>query len=982
MIGAPGFVTKLLNCQKGDEEDAASFYDFIHEVLIQNPDSRFPFEQPPPPQPQIETIALKGGGAKVAGYFGVTDALSELGLLDGLKHIIGTSGGGIFGLFFSLGFSGPQITKLFERVSLVDVTDKRGSFFGQWWASTPIAQSLDAIISGHIYSGEVLKELVQGILEFVLGDKEATFRDLHLAKQENPRLKDLNVVATKLKPDPDESPVTLFGHFTTPDVPIWKAFCATLALPGVFPPVEIDGRMYGDGGLSNNFPLDLASLDVFENPRYPSRKVKSKGHPNGISVRDTALGVNLITKTEQLNPDHQELSEPQQRFITEKNIELNRDKRPSSPKKGWTYYDLMVAIVGYAFGWRKPENTEQKALANMGNVAQVYTWDLGTIEFNADVEKVEKVIRSGRLAIKNYVAKHRDPCKPYERGSYRELELLSKFNLTLDECREQLSHTVFDLLTEMYRYDPMDTESYRENLRIANHVYDIQCVLQRMRDQDLLCDQSETQAQSSEALSLEKPSVRALVESVFMDASHQFCSRMEQRRQIAIWLDIFVEPDQFLRYVRQIIVESACLSERERELHPTEADQLALMQKKEEKARTLINTRVGDLCDLATNQSAFGVDDTLVEVAARYNLGLLIYLFDKLSKKDAQLYQTSRLERPFLEHMQSMSKSPFFAANANTNHCAETIDFLWNQGLTPWQKYQGKNAIHGAIDDENIVAVEKYLSLLSQSRYYPGETVFGFHRQPVVHYVIEHASTEFIRQVMALGIVQRDWMNQVDYLGRTPNDLLATREEGISLWAELVHNKPKLFSAVRDQNTQRRQAFIESVEQAFEALCQASDEEVGKLVHDLDIHVLGELVLNYDLIRYGIDANKGEMLYAIFTRLRGEGLKVELDRCLDLLGDELSSRAMRLVETLEPIPSVDVPPQAHAGPSTLTVQVDDVLSTHRPTVLLQYDSDRGASPPLSPLMVDDDAHILTEDEIQRLTSMANGLTEHMAELKL
>ncbi|MFD2452934.1 patatin-like phospholipase family protein [Ideonella paludis] len=32
---------------------------------------------------------------------------------------------------------------------------------------------------------------------------------------------------------------------------------SSMSVPGVFPPIEVDGRVLGDGGLVNNLPVDV-----------------------------------------------------------------------------------------------------------------------------------------------------------------------------------------------------------------------------------------------------------------------------------------------------------------------------------------------------------------------------------------------------------------------------------------------------------------------------------------------------------------------------------------------------------------------------------------------------------------------------------------------------------------------------------------------------------------------------------------------------
>lgn len=51
----------------------------------------------------------------------------------------------------------------------------------------------------------------------------------------------------------------VFGHPAAPSAPLPEAVLASTSIPGVFPPVEIDGRHYVDGGVKSATSLDLAS---------------------------------------------------------------------------------------------------------------------------------------------------------------------------------------------------------------------------------------------------------------------------------------------------------------------------------------------------------------------------------------------------------------------------------------------------------------------------------------------------------------------------------------------------------------------------------------------------------------------------------------------------------------------------------------------------------------------------------------------------
>ena len=61
------------------------------------------------------------------------------------------------------------------------------------------------------------------------------------------------VVATDITEDPTEY---CFSKETTPDVKVVDAIKASCSIPGIFPPVMINERMFIDGGLVNNFPYE------------------------------------------------------------------------------------------------------------------------------------------------------------------------------------------------------------------------------------------------------------------------------------------------------------------------------------------------------------------------------------------------------------------------------------------------------------------------------------------------------------------------------------------------------------------------------------------------------------------------------------------------------------------------------------------------------------------------------------------------------
>lgn len=54
-----------------------------------------------------------------------------------------------------------------------------------------------------------------------------------------------------------------FSKAETPTVKVIDAIKASCAIPGLFPPVFIDSKMYVDGALKDNFPVDVIHFDSY-----------------------------------------------------------------------------------------------------------------------------------------------------------------------------------------------------------------------------------------------------------------------------------------------------------------------------------------------------------------------------------------------------------------------------------------------------------------------------------------------------------------------------------------------------------------------------------------------------------------------------------------------------------------------------------------------------------------------------------------------
>ena len=213
--------------------------------------------------PRKLALALGGGGVRGAAHLGVLRALQQADLE--VAAIAGSSSGALAGMLFALetaGFRrqdeapGTQ-TNAFESRSRTEIyrlieaigssgyahlrqvlSNKPSKGFDLIDALKTLSGWQKVILSGVSGPGIASLEPLRQSLQPLVG--EVCFEDLNLA---------LAFVATDLIAG--EQVILKSGH-------LLEAAMASCAIPGVFPPVLLDGRHLADGHVVNNVPVSVA----------------------------------------------------------------------------------------------------------------------------------------------------------------------------------------------------------------------------------------------------------------------------------------------------------------------------------------------------------------------------------------------------------------------------------------------------------------------------------------------------------------------------------------------------------------------------------------------------------------------------------------------------------------------------------------------------------------------------------------------------
>ena len=182
-----------------------------------------------PAGPKI-ALVLGGGGMKGFAHIGVLKALQEKGIKPSV--IAGTS---IGAMLAAASVGGMQPEELAGRAEALKRKDLfRINHFGML---------MDRMKSRSIYMEEPLRELCDAVVP------DGTFHDLS-----TPLL--VNTV------DIERATQVVWGLPGLKDVSVRDAVYASCALPGFFPPGQVDGRFCVDGGVVDNLPTHIAALGM------------------------------------------------------------------------------------------------------------------------------------------------------------------------------------------------------------------------------------------------------------------------------------------------------------------------------------------------------------------------------------------------------------------------------------------------------------------------------------------------------------------------------------------------------------------------------------------------------------------------------------------------------------------------------------------------------------------------------------------------
>jgi len=189
----------------------------------------------------IYNLVFSGGGVKCISYIGLLKYFEENNILKDIKHIIATSGGGIFSLMVLLGYSFSELKELILSIDFNDLKDI----------------SCENILKFNenygIDTGNKLMHLIQIMIEKKNLNKLITFKELY---------DKINIKFTLTGTCIEKNNIEYFNHELTPDMEIIIAIRITCSIPIIYNCVRYNNYTYIDGGILDNYPIKFCKKEI------------------------------------------------------------------------------------------------------------------------------------------------------------------------------------------------------------------------------------------------------------------------------------------------------------------------------------------------------------------------------------------------------------------------------------------------------------------------------------------------------------------------------------------------------------------------------------------------------------------------------------------------------------------------------------------------------------------------------------------------
>ena len=187
----------------------------------------------------VENIIFEGGGIRAIAFGGAIKYLEEANILQNVQKLGGTSAGAIVSAALSIGYTADELVDVFQTTNFDLFKDDSWNIFKYIYRF---------VRHYGLYNGDALLEWTQKMVENKTGNKHTTFKDVY--ENYNKTLVITGSCVNKCAP-------VYFTHENPKyeNMPIALAIRISMCVPFYWVPVVLDGDVFIDGGVLDNYPI-------------------------------------------------------------------------------------------------------------------------------------------------------------------------------------------------------------------------------------------------------------------------------------------------------------------------------------------------------------------------------------------------------------------------------------------------------------------------------------------------------------------------------------------------------------------------------------------------------------------------------------------------------------------------------------------------------------------------------------------------------
>tara|TARA_Y100001970_G_scaffold221450_1_gene272174 strand:- start:535 stop:1416 length:882 start_codon:yes stop_codon:yes gene_type:complete len=192
---------------------------------------------------KYKNIVFSGGSIRGLSYIGCLKSLEERGIMEGITTFAGASIGSIVSTMIYLGFSSTELYQLMMAIKLEDLKNIEAE------------NIMDFFKTFGVDDGSKFRKLIEICIR-----KRGFKHDINFQEAYNIIKKKLIIVGSCL----NTQSADYFSHETTPEMKIVDAIMASISIPFYFTMKTYGEFSYSDGGLIDNYPIQLFKDEIDE----------------------------------------------------------------------------------------------------------------------------------------------------------------------------------------------------------------------------------------------------------------------------------------------------------------------------------------------------------------------------------------------------------------------------------------------------------------------------------------------------------------------------------------------------------------------------------------------------------------------------------------------------------------------------------------------------------------------------------------------